>query len=231
MRSVHFVGTEHSSRRDHADREFSLLHDAGLDRRRLGTQHDLLIDIERILLILCRMVRRDVQFLEVVLIILDLRSFNNLISHANEDALYFFLRDRIRMSVADDIFLGRERHVDNFLFHLLLADGLLHLYLCLIQQLLDGRSCVVDQLSHLRSFLRRNIFHPLEHCSELTFSSEELHTHVVEFLRQVGSLDLRDRLRFDLFQFFFHHLLLSAVCRAAHGIMVYPCGISRIIFP
>ena len=70
MRSVHFVGTEHSSRRDHADREFSLLHDAGLDRRRLGTQHDLLIDIERILLILCRMVRRDVQFLEVVLIIL-----------------------------------------------------------------------------------------------------------------------------------------------------------------
>ena len=49
--------------------------------------------------------RRNVQLLEVILIILHFRSLDDLISHADEDPLHLFLSDRIRMSVSDDIFL------------------------------------------------------------------------------------------------------------------------------
>ena len=72
MGSVHLIGTVNTSRGKHTDRKLALLHDTGLYRRSLGTKHDVLIYIEGILLILCRMVCRNVQFLEVVKVVLHL---------------------------------------------------------------------------------------------------------------------------------------------------------------
>ena len=126
MCCVYFVRTEYTSRCDHTDREFSLLHHTGLYRRCLCTKYDILINIESILLILSRVICRDVQFLKVVQIILNFRSFYNLISHTYEDTLYFFQRDCVRMSVSNTVLLRWKCYVDHFCFQLLLTDCLLH---------------------------------------------------------------------------------------------------------
>ena len=60
MCCIHFICTEYSTRRDHTDRQFLLFHHAHLDRRCLCTQQDLVVDIEGILLILCRMICRNI---------------------------------------------------------------------------------------------------------------------------------------------------------------------------
>ncbi len=65
MGRIHFVGTEYTSRRDHADRQLPLLHHTRLNRRGLGAQDDLFVDIEGILFILRRMSVRNVKLLEI----------------------------------------------------------------------------------------------------------------------------------------------------------------------
>ena len=57
---IHFIGAEYTSWRNHADGQSACLHDSGLYRGGLGAEHDILIDIEGILFILCRMVWRNV---------------------------------------------------------------------------------------------------------------------------------------------------------------------------
>ena len=93
MGGVHLIGTEHAAGSDHTARQLALFHHAGLNRGGLGSQHHLFIDIEGILLILGRMIGRDVQLLEVVLIVFHLRSFYHLVAHADENAFHFFQRD------------------------------------------------------------------------------------------------------------------------------------------
>src|SRR5699024_7656067 len=44
MGCVHLIRTEHTSRRDHTDRQLALLHHAGLYRRSLGTENNLIIE-------------------------------------------------------------------------------------------------------------------------------------------------------------------------------------------
>ena len=131
MGCIHFVRTEYSSRCDHTDRQFALFHNAGLYRRSLGTKHDIFIDIECILLIFCRMVCRNVQFFEVVQIILDLRSFYDFISHTDKDTLYLFQSDCIRMTMANVDLLCRKCHINDFLFHLFFACFFFQFFLCL----------------------------------------------------------------------------------------------------
>ena len=59
-----------------------LLHDTGLTGRGLGAQYDSLVDVEGVLLILCRVAVGNIQFFEVVKIVLNLRAFHHLIAHA-----------------------------------------------------------------------------------------------------------------------------------------------------
>ena len=115
MGGIHLIGTEHSAGGDHTDGQLTLLHDPRLYRGGLGSQHDVLVDIERILLILGRMVGRDVQLLKVVQVILHLGAFHHLIAHANEDPLYLFQGDGVGMTVSHVILLGRKGHVDDLI--------------------------------------------------------------------------------------------------------------------
>ena len=126
MCCVYFIRTEHSSRCDHTDRKFPLLHDTCLYRRSLRTQYNILIDIESILLIFCRMICRNIQFFKIVKVILYFRSFHYFISHTDKDPLYFFQCDRIRMTVSYVVLLRRKSNVDHFCFHLLFTDRFFH---------------------------------------------------------------------------------------------------------
>ena len=90
MGGVHFVGAEHTPRRNHTDRKLPLLHHTGLNRGRLGTQHNLLIHIEGILLILSRMPVWDIQLLEIIHVVLYVRPLYHLVAHADENTLHLF---------------------------------------------------------------------------------------------------------------------------------------------
>ena len=102
---------------------------------------------------------RDVQFLEVVEIILYLRAFHHLVAHAYEDPLHFFQSNGVGMAVAHQVLLRRKGHVDHFPLHLLFPDRPVHLLLALLQGRFDLSSCVVDHLSDLGTVLRGHILH------------------------------------------------------------------------
>ena len=115
MGCIHFVGTEYSAGRDHTDRQLALFHGTNLNRRGLGTQNDFLIDIEGILLVSCRMVLRDIQRFEVVVVLLDFGTANHFVAHANENSLYLFQSDRIGMTMSNGIFLCRQGNVNHLI--------------------------------------------------------------------------------------------------------------------
>ncbi len=204
MRRVHLVRAEHAARGDHADRELPFLHDAGLDRRRLRAQKDILCNIEGILLVLGRMVRGNVQLREIIVIVLDLRAFDDFIAHPDEDALDFLQRDRVRMTVADKFHFGRKRHVDFLLRELLLhlkrvesLPGLLHLRL-------DRVAGFIDPLADLRAVFRRDVLHGFEDSRERTLLAEKCDAHIVEHVKTGGCIHLSKRLLLD-----FLYLLLN----------------------
>ena len=116
MSCIYFIGPEYTSRCDHTDRQFALFHHSNLYRRCLCTKYNFVIDIECILFIFGRMICRNIQCLEVVVIVLYFRSFYDFISHANKDTLYFFQGNGIRMTVANTVFLCRKCNVDDFFF-------------------------------------------------------------------------------------------------------------------
>ena len=107
------------------------------------------------------MICRNVEFGEVVVIILDFRSLNDLIAHADEDALDFLESDRVRMAVADELHFCRQSYVDllrcELAFHLLCIEFLL----CLLHLLLDGKARVIDPLAYLRTVFRGDSLHRL----------------------------------------------------------------------
>ena len=60
------------------------------------------------------MISRNIQFCEVIVIVLDFRSFNDFVTHTGENALHFLECDRIRMTMSDKFHLGRKCDI-NFL--------------------------------------------------------------------------------------------------------------------
>ena len=163
MCRIYFIRTEYSSRCDHTDWKFSLFHHSCLYRRCLCTKHDIFINIECILFIFCRMICRNIQFFEIVQIVLYFRSFNYFISHSYEDSFYFFQCDCVWMSMSHTIFLRWKCNIDYFCFQLFLADCFFHLCFCFFHDLLDCSSCLIDKLTNLWTFFWSNILHTFQY--------------------------------------------------------------------
>src|SRR6266545_3754081 len=89
---VQLVGAVHAPRADDVDRRPAVEHDPRLDRRRMGTQHQIrLVDVEGVHHGARRMVGCDVQRVEVEPFELDLGPLGDLVAHADEqvaDALH-----------------------------------------------------------------------------------------------------------------------------------------------
>ncbi len=64
----------------------------------MGTEQRIRIDVERILHISCRVVLRNVGKLEVVVVLLNFRSFGNLVAHADEEVFNLLLNHDQRMN-------------------------------------------------------------------------------------------------------------------------------------
>ena len=209
MGCVHLVRTEYTSRSDHTDRQLSFLHHTCLAGRSLGTQHDVFIDIEGILLVLGRMSFRNIQFFKIVKVVLDLRSFHHLIAHTYEDTFYLLQGNGVRMTMAYIVLLRRKGYVDNLCLQLLLANQGLHLCLGLFQNLLDFLACLIHQLAYLRSVLRSHILHTLQYAGQFTLFTENGHAGFIQCVQILCFPNLRNGIFPDFLQFFLHCSHLS----------------------
>ena len=108
------------------------------------------------------MVCGNIQLGEVVIIVLDFRTFDDFVAHADENALNFLKRNRIRMAVANEFHLSRQGHVDLLSRELLLHLESVETLFGLFHLRFDRVTCVVDPLADLRPVFRRDILHGFE---------------------------------------------------------------------
>ena len=100
MRGV-VVASVHFARRDNTNRGRTRLHNARLHCGSLRTQNDIVIDIESILHIACRVILRHVEQLEVIKVAFDFRTFHHGESHTREYIDKFSRNQRKRMKRTD----------------------------------------------------------------------------------------------------------------------------------
>ena len=198
--SIHGVRTEYTTWADHTDRKLALLHHTRLHGRRLRTKQDIVSDIEGILLVSRRVALRDVQLLEVVLVVLDLRTLDDLIAHADEDTLDLLEGLRVRMRVTILHLLRRQRHIDRLGRHLRLTCLLLKLRHMLLKLLLDLLAKCIDQLTELRLLLCAQILHGLQQRGDLTLLTKETNTHIIQCIRVLRFADTLLRKLLQLFK-------------------------------
>ena len=161
MGGIHLIRTEYAAGSNHADRRLLLLHGTYLYRRGLGTKYDILINIERILLILGRMIRRNVQRFKVIVVILYFGTFHYFIAHTNENTLYFIQCNRIGMRMTHLGLLRRQRNIDHLCLQLLFTHLSCKSILRLFQLRLDSCAGVVHHLSYLGAIFGGDISHAL----------------------------------------------------------------------
>ena len=94
VRRVGRLAAEDAAGADDADGRLRPLHDPDLDGRGVGPQEQVALDEERVPLVAGRMVGREVEGLEVVVVGLDLGALLDGEAHAEEDPLDLLLEER-----------------------------------------------------------------------------------------------------------------------------------------
>ena len=197
---VHRVGAVDPSGRDDADGGLLLFHRAHLHRGGLGAQQDVVADVEGVLRVARRVVLRNVERLEVVVVGLDLRAFGHREAHAEEDLLDLFEHLGQRVELAERRGPAGHRHVELFERELLVEQGRLDRGGALLDERLDARTHLVGELPDLRALLGRELAHLLEDDGELPLLAEVFDPQVVERLEVAGLRQRIGRLLSDLLQ-------------------------------
>ena len=161
MSSINFVRSEYTTWCYHSDWKFAFFHNMNLSSAGLCTKKEISVYVECILLILCRVISRDIQCFKVIIVCLYLRSFNNLIAHADKYSLNFFHGYYIGMAVTYRIFLCRKSNINDLSLHLCLALEIFHLLDSFLKNFFNLGSCLIDKLSNFWSVLGSNILHAL----------------------------------------------------------------------
>ena len=178
--SVNSVRAVNAARRNDADRRLALFHRADLHRGCLGTQNDIVRDIEGVLRVARRMILRDVQRLEVVVVELDLRAFRDREAKTEENLLELVEDDVQRMLLANHDLVARKGNVNGLSSELFFERRLLEQLFLLVDDGLDLSANVVDELADNRALLRSNVLHTLEQSGQLALLTEELDTRFIE---------------------------------------------------
>ena len=185
------VAAIHTARCDDLDRQLTVhfFHRMHLHARSLGAQHHLVVDVEGVLHIARRMIRWQIQRLEVVVIAFDFRPFRNLKTEASENALGIVhnLGQRVQMALWHA--RARERHVQRFASKLRLQRLRAQLLALFLQRLADRVTHRVRQLADHWALLLRELAHALQNSSQLPFFAEVFDTQVVDLIQVVLSFD------------------------------------------
>ena len=171
----------------------------------LCAKEDISVDIEGVLLVLGGVVRRNVEGLKVVVVALDLGAFNDLVAHADKDALHLLEGDHIGVAVAHGKAFGREGDVDGLRRQALLLYPSLDGLLGFRDGFLDLHADVIDHLTDGRTLLGGDVLHALEDLLEAAFLAEDTDADLIDPVERVGLRNMLLRFLSDFFQFFFDH--------------------------
>src|SRR5688572_19829394 len=132
----------------------------------MGPQQSSLSNKKSILHISRRMVFRDIQRFEIVIIVLDIRTTGNLKSHSPKNIDNLIDDNCKRMDVARFPAISRQRHINRFFpqrfFFLPRLDNLKRILKSGFEEL----SQCVELLAGPRPFIRRKIFEPAQEKGE-----------------------------------------------------------------
>ena len=158
------------------------------------------------------MVCGNIQCFKVVVVSLDFRSFNNFISHSDEDSLNLFLSNLIRMTMSYRILLGRKSNVNDLTFHLCFPDHSLKLNRGFLEYSFNLGTCIIHKLSYLGPVLRAHVLHTLEYLSKLSFFTENINSCLIESLKFVCTVNSSQGIILNLLQLILHVFVLSSLC-------------------
>src|SRR6185437_9907493 len=154
--------------------------------------------IERIVHGAGRMFGRNVQRLEVMKVVFDLRSLGNLEAGALEDALDAQPRQRDRMQSAERLAAPRQRDVDRAGGERLPDRGLLQLRTARLEPLLDERFRRVDAGAGGTPLGLRHRAQTLQLLGERALATEPAHAHLLEGGQIGAGRDLSQRRAYEL---------------------------------
>ena len=172
MGRIDVIAAEYTARCNDADRRLLVFHRADLNRRGLRAENDVVGYIEGVLRIACRMILRNVQGFEIVVVGLDIRTLCDRESHADKDILDFIQNKIDRMLLADRNFSARHRDIQCLALELALEGNCFQTLLVLSQARFNRRAEVIDHLTKRRTFLRREAAHILHQSRDLALFAE-----------------------------------------------------------
>ena len=172
MGRIDVVTAEYTARCNDADRRLLVFHRADLNRRGLRAENNIIGYIEGVLRITCRMILRNVQGFEIVVVGLDIRTLCDRESHADKNILDFIQNKIDRMLLANRNFSARHRDIEGLALELALEGNCLQTLLVLSQTCFNRRAELVDHLTERRTLLRSEAAHILHQSRDLALFAE-----------------------------------------------------------
>ena len=214
MGGVHLVGAEHPAGADYPDGGLAGFHGADLRRRGLGTQQEIIRQVEGVLHVPGGVILGHVQRLEDVVIRFHLRAVHHIEAHGLED-IEHVLKHRVeRMKPSRFAGLAGHGHVQFFLFQTLELDGFLDGGLPAGQGLLQLLAQLVDHLPHPGTLLRRKAAHTAQYLGQRAFFAHDADTEFLQVLGRAQGFQFLQGLFPQGVEFLFHCVItcLSLLC-------------------
>jgi hypothetical protein len=135
----------------------------------MGTQQHVRIEIKGVVHRARRVVTRNVERLEIVVIVFNLRAFGNAVANVGEELLNTFQSPGYRMQTAGGLAATRQGHINGFGRQFGGQLGLLKLSLARIENHCDTLLGIIDERAYLWALLCRQIPQGLHHLSQFAF--------------------------------------------------------------
>ncbi|MCY1175091.1 hypothetical protein D9M73_153140 [compost metagenome] len=168
------VAAVHAARADDANRRLLAFHGADLYRRGMGTQQHVGIEIEGVMHRPGRVVARDVERLEVVIVVFDLRAFGDAVADTGEELFDAFQSAGNRMQTTGGLATARQGHINALGGQTGAEFGFFESRLARVEHLGDAFLGVVDQRANFWPLFGRHVAQGLHHLGQFAFLAKEL---------------------------------------------------------
>ena len=187
---------------DDADRRLLRFHGAYLNRRGVGTQQHVRVEIEGVVHRPRRVVARDIERLEVVVVVFDFRPLGHAVADMGEELLDTLKRAGDRVQTTGSLATTRQGHVDTLGGQLLGEQGLLKHGFAGIQGVLHLILGSIDQGASLWALFGRQLAQSLHQGGQFAFLAKVLNPELFQGIDIFTSLHGLKRLRDQCIQIF-----------------------------
>ena len=182
MGCVQRIRTVNTTRSNNADRWFLFFHNTDLNWGSLSSQYHIVIDIEGILCISCRMIFWNIECLEVIVVKLYLWSLCNIKSHTDEDFFQLIENDGDWMFFAQNAAFARHGNIQCLGCKALIQKVCFQICLGFFQSFLDLCTNLVCKLTDYRTFLCGEFAHLFQDCGQLSLFTKILYSDCIQIL-------------------------------------------------